>query len=456
MEQLTPQDFGADGNGATDDTVAFQKFVDRLTRTGGKGHGTVGYLPPDSHYLLGAPVVFPGRPGWAVRGAHRDSVRVTQCADNVPIFDLAGSKGSYLHTYELEGITFGYANHQPPENTGANCIVMSEEIFQGTWRNLKFSNGHYANTVRDGIGAPWGHTFDDITFDQGLTGGAFDWRRSINGIPNNRFGRLFVDARRMTKTILDIRTYNSTIDTVEVIAANEGAPLLRLAAGTKVNVGSIKVENGVYRDPVNLITVDPNSYANIGHVNVSGHSMDFDHAGTSYAVLVAGGSRLDLGMLTVEPAQVGPGKLFAFGGGGNVDVNRVHLTDKVDGLLNNGSSEQAHSTTVREYANTNAARATGAALDLGLGSPTTTVFREPLTEPATIQLPDSNDNLFNGLTYTLVFNGAINGDNTATITCEGQELHVQATDKTAIGFTYLRHPFSAARGWCLTSCQTLP
>ena len=74
-----------------------------------------------------------------------------------------------------------------------------------------------------------------------------------------------------------------------------------------------------------------------------------------------------------------------------------------------------------------------------LGGPNILTFDTTLTAPLTINLPAVVNNLFNGLYYELVFNGAINGANTATIVGTAGTVVVQSTDNVIVRVVYRRN-----------------
>lgn len=460
---LNAKDYGAVGDGVADDTAALQSFINAVVRVPGRGYGTVGYIPPGV-YRITSKLNVPVRPGWSLRGAGMEVTQIIQATDNTPILDLGGATGSGMHTYDIGGFTLGYANAQPSTNINAIAILCSTMPYEGTWRAIRFTGGYYATKVASGVGAPWGHTFDDLVFSSGITGGAFDWSTSVNRVPNNRFGRLFVDAQNMVGTIFHVRGYNFEIDTIEVIAANKGARLFFLASGGMVNIGSMKVENGIYATGSRLWEFSVGCYARIGHLTVGGHTMQFNDGKTDI-VYGASGTKIEIGMLELSPSATGStANVHAFGGHINgdtvIDVGRVVFaptgTGVVKGLTDIESNAVAGTTTVRDHVNGRLSNNRGDAnVVIALGDPNKQLFNTAFTAPRTIDLPSDNFRLFNGLYYEFVFNGAINGTNTVTVQCGGTVKRVQATDKAVVGFTYRRN-VPAAAGWVLTKYETLP
>lgn len=407
-------DFGCTFDGVTDDTAAFQAFMVYIAT-----NARVGVLPKGTAKLT-AKIDIPRRFGWQLRGAGREATVLKQHTDNTPILDIGAYPGGpQVHSFGLYDLRFDYLNFQPATNTLANPIVFSKEAYWGTMERLTFVRGSWAFRVAAGIGGPWGCSWNDLTFGGDLSGGAMDWSLCINAVPNNHFGRLFVDGSNMVGPVFDIRGYNFTIDTIEFAAMTLGAKLLNLAANSRVDIGSLKLENGVYNTAnKQLISLQGSAYAKIGHLTVGGHSMIVNVPGGAIYLLSvnegngAGGylncDYLDLSLssLTGKAYVSSPGTASA-----GIELG-YRLFDANWVLVNSSSSTHAERTLVRQFVSGHVSADKGDAdYAIGLGDPNVVMFRTPLTAQRTVALPSSADLIPNGVYYDIVSVGAVSTTN---------------------------------------------
>ena len=105
------RDFGAKGDGKTDDTDAIHKAIDTVPKNGG-----VVYFPP-GHYLSAtiagrSNVTFKGDSRWGYRGDSDGASRISPArADLACLFDLQGSEGTRLVGLALVGKGKGTETH---------------------------------------------------------------------------------------------------------------------------------------------------------------------------------------------------------------------------------------------------------------------------------------------------------------------------------------------------------
>ena len=90
---ITPQVYGAVGDGSTDDTVALQSFVDAVLNG-----GLVGVIPTGT-YKITDTLDFPTKSSWQILGMASNSVTIKQYTDNVPIFNLGSTAGTGLSSW---------------------------------------------------------------------------------------------------------------------------------------------------------------------------------------------------------------------------------------------------------------------------------------------------------------------------------------------------------------------
>lgn len=448
--------YGAVGNGTTDDTAAVQAWATDIATNGWAGH-----VPRGTYKLLGT-INVPKRPSWSMVGEGKRTSTFVQHTDNVPIFDLGAVAGTELHSWLMSDLGFDYLNAQPATNLLAVPLRFSAMAYQSAMHRLCFLRGSYAIKVAAGIGRPWGQTWDDLNFEAGLTLGAINFTDGINATPNNRFGRMLADCANMTGPVFSLRGYGFVIDTIEFINSYQGPVLITFMAGSEVTIGAIKIENGTYAATQKLVDFVSTARGSIGQVFVGGTVFTVTGAATKlYAVSGGGGGSggwvnvdiLDLNAASFTGGAVG----YASNTGNSVPVGIGYAAlNNGWALCDQGSSVSSETTTVRDHIKGHLLTSGDANYTATLGSANKVRFATLFTAPRTVDLPAVNNNLFNGLYYEFIFDGAINGANTAAIQCNGVVKRTQTTDKAVVGFTYQRHPSAAQTGWVLTKYETLP
>jgi hypothetical protein len=448
-----PEKYGAVGDGTTDDTTALQAALDAAVAARGRV-----VLGPKT-YKITAALTIPETWGWSIQGAGRVSTTILQATDNVPIFNLGASPQDSMHSWSITDLCLTYVNAQPSTNTAANSILFSAMGYEGTLRAIQFSKGCYGIKVVSGVGGPWGCSWDELWFT-GLTGGAMDWTGAINAVPNNVWGRMLIQCDNMVGPVFkNIKGYNFTIGALEFLTANLGQQLFLLADGAQVTIGAIKLEVGAYTANQSIFNFTGTSKVKIGQLFLGGTVLSVAGSGVTVNVTASGsGGVLDIDFLTVAATSItGGAALYAATGSSPASIQiGSYLLSGGALLVNQGSSTTGEILTVRSHVLGRLLTMGDVSYTFTLGGPNKARFNVPFTAARTIDLPLTNTSLFNGLYYECIFNGAINGANTATIRCNGVTLNTQTTDKAVLGYTYQRGAASPQSGWILTKYETLP
>lgn len=451
-------DYGAKGDGTTDDTAALQAFI-----TYCQTNSRWGYIPAGT-YKVTSTLNFSARPNWRITGAGKEITRIVMATDNVAILNLGSDTASYLHDVEISNLALDYTNAQTG-NTSANPILFSQMAYESKFESIGFDGGYYAIRVANGIGGPWGCTWDNLQFGGNLRAGAMDWSQCANAVPNNRFGRMFVTATNMTGSpalaIFDVRGYNFTVDTIEIIDVQGSKTLFRTAAGSRVEIGTIKLENGTYNTANSMYLLDfgngAGSWATIGHFTMGGNNMVVTNNTTLYAIRNSSeGVECDFMDIGTTAALPGGSSLYAVSSSDYVSFGNVKSSSGFwTGLQNNGSSTSANFVKVRKHLNDRLSDNKGDAdYTVALGDPNIISYETTLTAPRTVNLPSDNTKLFNGLYYEVRGYGAVNGANTITVKNGATVLATISADKVVYRWTWRRVP--TGNGWVLTRYQTLP
>lgn len=437
-----------DGSNIEPLTSGVQAFVDYLA-----DRHCHGYAPPGT-FLVDDTINFPATYGWGVIAGGSEGATWEQATDNIPIFDLGATPVDTMHSCRLSNMQFKYSNSQPAANTAANCLLFSAEALQVELQSIRFFNGFYGLKVQSGIPAPWGEDWNNLQFTSGLTGGAMDWTGSTLGTPNNQWGRFFVNATNMTDTIFkNLVGYNWTIGTIELLNATN-LQLLKLQAGSTVEIGALKLELAQYD-----ATVPDNILIN-AQVGASIRLGSFDLGGTWCVLTPTTGTFLfggDGGRIEVGHAAFGATEATSnfYLCGGSTKEYLFREKEFRDGgfgvftipLTNTAGTTTANKVTVWPDKNDRLSDNKGdAAYTIAQGDPGTIVFETTLTASRTVALPVDAALLFNGLRYHIISNGAVNGANTLVIAASG---NTKATIIDPHGYVIVewrRHP-TAHLGW---------
>jgi len=448
--------FGAIGDSKADDTKALQEWINYLVQN--RRRGTL----DASEYRISEPLRIPSGYEWAIQGEFAGSTRIIQSSDNVPIFDI-GTTGSkpLIHTWRIADIELGYANDQPASNEHANPILFSQMACEFSLARLRFARGSYAIKVKPGIGGPWGGSWDDLIFESGLSAGAMDWSGCVNGVPNNKWGRFFADCKNMAGPVFkDVRGYNWVVDTIEFIAAQRGAQLFSIAAGSVVTFGALKLENGVYRKATDLIRIATNAHVQIGQFSIGGNALVIQpEAGAVTLFATASGGptgSFAVNTLVAGAAQLGERVFLLSGARGPMRIRNMSLDHHPWHVCDNFATSTGDTLILDQFKNDRVSSNIGDTdHTVALGGPNILSFESPFTEPRTLDLPTATNDMFNGLYYELRLYGAVNGENTLKIRCEGVTKFLAKTDNVAIRFTWRRGP-TPATNWIMTSYEVLP
>jgi hypothetical protein len=240
--------------------------------------------------------------------------------------------------------------------------------------------------------------------------------------------------------------------------------------GSEVTIGSLKLEIGVYGEAANgkkLITLN-GSDVNIDILRFyNGESGDQIvvnmPGGKLYAIdnnaAFSGGkpSKLTIGLLDAGFTVIA-GVVYLIDGAQEYTKGQTRIgTYYTQGceLFNNAGSGASEVAIVDDHLNNHiAANAGNANYTAALGSPNIVPFNTTFTAARTIELPKTPGNMFNGLYYEFIFDGAINSTNYAKIVCNGVTLMTIEADKTIVRFTWRRSTVSVQAGWVLTKYET--
>lgn len=237
---VSVKDFGAKGDGITDDTSAIQTAVDLAATDGFKL-----FFPKGTYIISSAISVTGGNlpQGFGLIG----NAIIKQATDNIPIlnFDVLGQS-----RITIDGISLSYENLQPSSNTSAVCMLFSggssgspNNNYNSEFKNLNFA-GCYIGIGQEANQNFWGNRVEHIIFSN-ISGSAIDLTLG-GGSPNNYFSNLYANASANTDAVFQLSSMAElTFENVEVNNINNSQALF-ISNSRSVLVRNFRVEIGSF------------------------------------------------------------------------------------------------------------------------------------------------------------------------------------------------------------------
>lgn len=456
-DTLSVKDFGAVGDGVTDDTAAITAWFDYVI-----SNGKQGFLPSGRYRITSTLVILTLKSGWSIIGQGRLTSIIEMATDNVPIITFGDADNGMLHTISLLDIGLNYTNDQAG-NTSANCIYFRAV---NTWNialRLKFIGGYWGIKVRAGANAPWGCNWDLLEWGSGIKGGAIDYSGSTSATPNNVWGRFGVDAKNMTEGTIfkELKGYNNFVGTIEIFGGTNNLRLMSFQAGSQFTINSLKCELIMLTGALeanSLISAPVNGVLQIGTLSISGTICVLTPSVKTYVLSSAGGSPMfvKVGFVAIEPSQeISNMYLSNLGGYAVIDYVDRYSTGFPIPYTNLGGTVASENLTISNVVNDHLSQNKGDAnYTVSPGDPTNILFETPLTTVRTVTLPGEDGDLFNGMRYRIISDGAINGKNTINIASDGATRATLTVDKAFVDLMYRRHATGGA-GWKVIGRGTL-
>ena len=149
---LTPEQFGAIGDGVADDTVAFQAFIDAIIE-----QKTTGYLR--GVYAISDTISITS--GYFNLYGKSDQAKILMNTNNKPVFLF--EEGHYISNIIFDSFQIYYANLQTSSLEGSAFKIMSDEgIYECSFTNISFYNVFYAFYTPDNHTTMWGCYLNNI------------------------------------------------------------------------------------------------------------------------------------------------------------------------------------------------------------------------------------------------------------------------------------------------------
>ena len=236
--------FGATGNGTTDDTTAIQNAITVATANGGA------LRFPAGNYLISAALNVPYSNCWRISGSSWGATKITQNTNNTPIFTL--STTSLMWGWHIEDLNLTWATAQSSSNTNAVAIWMNSSTATGggyfNWcvRRCSFGNGYRSISGPYSAQVPiWGTHISDCSFGGTMTGAAFYASPSpAVGQPRIVLDNCMIDCNNASETSIQISSADTvSLTNVEILNGTGARPQITLVSCSQVSLINCRSEN---------------------------------------------------------------------------------------------------------------------------------------------------------------------------------------------------------------------
>jgi hypothetical protein len=229
---LDVRDYGATGDGTTDDTAALQAAITAACNA----QTTLLFpTPPGGFYKITAALSVPKSNNWSFVAA--GVVELRQFTDDTAILSFAKQS---TYRFHIEGLGFRWTNDQPVTNTQAIGIAFGHAADGGesgsgyyNWsaRRLRFYNGHKGISQIDVTqnAALWGVELDKVWGFGPMTGPVFcaDVLASANGQPNIALRDFYIRMDDCVGPGIIVRSASGvTIENIEFNVSTDDCPTL--------------------------------------------------------------------------------------------------------------------------------------------------------------------------------------------------------------------------------------
>jgi hypothetical protein len=415
QESVSVKDFGAVGDGVTDDTTAIQAAINAtITNSGGN------LFLPSGTYLISSALSIPASAGWRIYGASRNSTIIKQATNNTPIFLF---NQTIIWGWTIDSLTGTWSSAQPSSNTAAIMFSFSgtsaNTYYQLQIKNITCSNGFRCISQSPGAGCPvWGTDIANITYQSTNSGGAvYLVPTPAVGQPQIGIKSIYASCNNIAQTeyVINIGSCDSLeIGLIEANNMTNGCGLLKTQGGVWGCIGSIKVEVANMTVANSSFINATDSHLKIGLLALT--TLTINSTGSRiYGITMGGGAAdvyVDSLLLTYAATPVG--NLYVVGGGtGKIPYSATF--GNISGLIGQtnawltwaGSAATCGTTRVMTWENESVVTQGDADTTLAVGTNSQILaFTTNLTAGRTVQLTDGysgvDTNLYAGFKWKII------------------------------------------------------
>lgn len=307
-EQVSVKDYGALGDGVSDDTAAIQAAITAVVTTQG---GRLFF--PRGTYRITDKLVIPVSFGWVIEGASRLATRIVQFTANKPIFSFEGNN---TWGWAIRGLWLSWNAAQPAANTAAVAIrfgtgTAGHTFYQWEVSDCTFEKG-FRGIAADAALSPsiWGVHVHNCTFANTMTGASvFAVPAPSVGQPNICIENCLLDAAAATEELVKIASGDVlTLRNLEFLNGTAPVGLMQISTTFAVTLMDCKSEN--YNVGASGSQLFKFSQCNVRAMNCSANGV-LGTGGASYFLFGNSTTTLSIFGLTVSDAMTA-GTLYAY------------------------------------------------------------------------------------------------------------------------------------------------
>lgn len=405
-ERFSVKDFGAVGDGVTDDTAAIQACITAAIQV--RTPSTVStqpeiYFPAGVYLHSGLSFGTGALTQLTIRGAGEGQTYLVCSADNGPHFSTPNST---VWGWRVCDMTAQWTTVADPAKTNRNFFVFpAAGIFNSVFENIRVGNGHYIYKAASG-GNVWGCRLIRTTFFN-MTGGMCDLVGGT-GEPNMRIEHVYGSCQVSAGPIFKMPGATCQYDNVELNNLDLGPTIISDGSGGNHVIGTMALEVGAWANANRVLFAMANSTLIAEYIYWFGDTNPVTQR--TYIFETSGIGRCLIKQLDVVTQVSGSGGVF-FAKSGMVIFDRAPRLNGAGvptpygsslGLGDIGSSTANDTLWCKEWGEASQPRYNADAnLTLTYADLVTQVFRASLTADRTVTLPASGTNLFGGRPFQI-------------------------------------------------------
>lgn len=414
-DQASVKDFGAVGDGVTDDTAGFNAAFAALA-----ANQIAGLYLPSGTYIISSSITVSANTisGWNVFGAGRGKTVIMMTGNNLPVFNFSAI--GIMHSCTWHDFTIAYQTVQAGHTasaaffwTGAVSSSPQNNVFNCGWEGLIIENAYYMFSQNNAL--VWGCYAHNIFVESAgsvsnLTGAAGQPRNSfdmyIKGVVAGEVA--FKHNAMVAEYFVEMNSCNGGV-------LSDGSGGTHIFRHLALENATLSQNTTLFYFP-NSIIIGTYIYANTLAVNAGVTVTVFSGGDTN------GRSQLDVDLFTWSFA----GGIAAQGAGATVNLVNfssgtgrmarfgtlegefsAYASSPVCQLYNYGGSVTGQFIDVRDWTTTSKAQiVSGGTATLSYSSPQRIVFGAALTAPGKVLLPvggsNVGQNMFEARTFNIV------------------------------------------------------
>lgn len=409
---VSVMDYGATGNGSTDDTAAIQAAITFCigSQTAGTDTPYMLYFPAGTYKITAALNITTGNTatltGFCMSGAGKYATTIIQYTNNTPIFSMAPSA---MHSCLFENMQLTY-NTMQTSNTSGNVFnitgTIADDVYNCKWYNIRSNNFYYFMNCPTVLW--WGNCYEFCWFGDMYQG--VNNIQGATGEPRNTFINLYIGCASCVGVLFNHFACYCSFYNIEINGANSGATMIADSAGGGYIIGHWAIEVATYASGNPILFNIPNGYLKAEYIYTNTLTISTGVTLTAFGVNNNVISRVDVGYLTVTFAS-NSGNYYIISTPGP-SISHFHYLDNVPfsstcSLTNIVGSTSAASVVVDDWNDYSRVQMNGTSnVTLAYNSAVNQVFDVALTGATTITMPDDTQvatcNLFNGRRFRII------------------------------------------------------